>query len=334
MPGHSGTPLTQTGSAERKSVEEQNETQEAKAELLYICRPTLKSAGYLLSEIGYWLFTLALSFVIIASTVPSCVNAATVEDSLVCLPGKFLVVGQEPDSGRTYFGFVSVSRHGDRLLIEKHVQRELISGTGIIAVEAENPVLEVTYHVGSHMVTAGFEFRWGSQSQPRASGWVSPVDGDLSQRNRLGLEVWYYDRAPPVDSPLILNRSANLFKKRVSAQDDLLGLLEGKFRVIGCEIDSGRVYIGRIIAKRNVGKLKITGAINGNPSSGELTLSPDRFLVVAKYRTGSQTVSALLNEQTVGDNYPRLCGYFYSLASSGAVVSTGTPRLETWFYDW
>jgi hypothetical protein len=45
------------------------------------------------------------------------------------------------------------------------------------------------------------KYRRDDMSQPRVSGWVSPVDGGFEQRDRLGLEVWYYDRpAPPPPS--------------------------------------------------------------------------------------------------------------------------------------
>lgn len=252
------------------------------------------------------------------------------EKSLAWLPGRFIVVGQEPDSGRTYHGSVSVTRQGERLLIQKNIQGELISGTGTIVFEPETPVLEVAYRVGSHTITAGYEFRSGDQDQPRASGWVSPVDGDLAHRNRLGLEAWYYDRAPTASPPSILNQST---KKRHDTADDRLGLFEGKFRVIGQEIGSGRIYTGRITAKPDGGILKISGTINGKVSVGELILSDgDHFSLVAKYRSGNEWLGAILNEQTVGDNYPRLCGYFYSV--SGKVIFAAGPRLETWFYDW
>ena len=113
--------------------------------------------------------------------------ADTRENSLACLPGKFLVVGQEPDSGPTYSGSVSVTRQGDRLLNEKTIEGKLISGTGVIMLEPETPVLEVKYRVGSHSVTAGYEFRCGDQHQPRASGWVSPLNAKPI------LETWFYD---------------------------------------------------------------------------------------------------------------------------------------------
>jgi hypothetical protein len=269
-----------------------------------------------------------LSFVI-APIAPSGARGATPLD---CLTGRFVVIGQEPDSGRTYSGSVSVRREGDRLLIKKTVHGKLISGTGTVAIEAESPVLEVAYRVESGTVIAGFEFRCGDHNQPRASGWVSPVDGDFSQRNRLGLEVWYYDRAPPMVPPSILHRSPSLSKERASVREDLLGLFEGKFRVIGLDIGSGQVYTGRIIAKPDSGILGIMGTVNGKVSTGALTLSPNQSLVIARYRMGRQTVGAVLNEQTVGDNYPRLCGYFFSINPSG--VSAANPRLETWFYDW
>jgi hypothetical protein len=289
---------------------------------LSFSRPRRKNLSYGQFVICYLLFVI----------VPAAPGATGVlEDSLACLPGKFVVVGQEPDSGRTYRGSVSVRRQGDQLLIEKTVNGELISGTGTIAIEAETPVLKVQYRIESHTIIAGFEFRCGDQNQPRASGWVSPVDGDLSQRNRLGLEVWYYDRAPPAVAPSI-RRSADLSKERGSASDDLLNLLRGKFRVIGYVIGSGQVYTGRIVGTPDAGLLSITGRIQGKPTTGELTLSPNRSLVIARYRTGNRMVGAFLNEQTVGDNYPRLCGYFYLIHSSAA--SAANPRLETWFYDW
>jgi hypothetical protein len=36
----------------------------------------------------------------------------------------------------------------------------------------------------------------------------------------------------------------------------------------------------------------------------------------------------------VGDNYPRICGYFYPVSDSSQVIPNSSPRLETWFFDW
>jgi hypothetical protein len=40
------------------------------------------------------------------------------------------------------------------------------------------------------------------------------------------------------------------------------------------------------------------------------------------------------NVQTVGDNDPRICGYFYPVSSAGKIIANVSPKLETWFFDW
>jgi hypothetical protein len=263
------------------------------------------------------------------------IQSDTIEKSLAWLPGKFMVVGQEPDSGKTYSGSVSITRQGDRLFVQKIIQGGVISGMGTIMFEPEAPVLEVEYHVGLNTVRAGYEFSCGDKNQPRASGWVSPVDGDLTHRSRLGLEVWYYDQAVP-SPPSVPNQAPKDSSKRSTASD-LLGLFEGRFRVIGQELGSGKIYTGTVTAKSDGLKLAIKRTVNGQVTHGELDLNlsaDDRFSLVAKYRVGREMVFSMLNHWAVGDNYPRLSGYFYSADASGKAILNDKPTLETWFYDW
>ena len=81
----------------------------------------------------------------------------------------------------------------------------------------------------------------------------------------------------------------------------------------------------------------INGWIDGQRSKGEFVserLSSKEPIVLVKCRIGHQSLVSLVNVQTVGDNYPRICGYFYPVTDSGAIIATAEPRLETWFFDW
>jgi hypothetical protein len=253
------------------------------------------------------------------------------EESLACLSGKFRVIGQEPGSGQTYTGSVSVIRQGDHLLVQRIINGEIVSGTGVILFELEAPVLEVAYRIGSKTVRAGYEFRCGDNNQPRASGWVYPAEGDSKRREQPGLEVWYYNRLLPA---IAQNWDDS---KGQRLDPDFNSFFEGKFRVIGEELGSGKVYTGTLTARVKGKTLQMKRVIDGQVSAGELIVNlsgSDRHSLTATFRVGKQPIRSRLTEQTVGDNYPRICGYFYPVDRSGKAIPTNSPLLETWFYDW
>jgi hypothetical protein len=255
------------------------------------------------------------------------------EKSLAWLVGKFKVIGSEPASGKTYEGFVVVSRQGDRLVVQKMINGELITGIGTIRFEPETPVLVVEFNEKGDRVIAGYEFRCGDNNQPRASAFVAPVGDNLAGRKRVGLEVWYCDRPARAPSP---NQAWSHFVKDDPEADDLLGLYEGKYLVIGQLTGTGRLYTGTVRLTRKDYHLQMKRSVEGKVSNGELVIDVfgnSKSVLIAKCRLGNQAVVAVLTVQGVVGNYPRICGYFYPLDASGNFVSGAHPTLETWFFD-
>ena len=56
--------------------------------------------------------------------------------------------------------------------------------------------------------------------------------------------------------------------------------------------------------------------------------------MTVRCRVGRQSMVSQASVQMVGDNYPRICGYFYPVTNAGKIVTTASPKLETWFFDW
>ena len=255
------------------------------------------------------------------------------ERSLAWLVGRSKVIGSEPASGKTYEGFVVVSRQGDRLFVKKTINGEVTTGIGTIKFEPETPVLEVAFNGKEPRVTAGYEFRCGDCNQPRASAFIAPVGDNLTGRERFGLEVWYRNRPAPAPLP---DQAWSRFAKDDPESDDLVRLYEGKYRIIGEDTETGRLYTGTVRLTRKHYHLQMKRSVEGKGSSGELVIdvsSKSKSALIARCRLGNQAAVSVLNVQGVGDNYPRICGYFYPLDASGNFIPGAHPTLETWFFD-
>jgi hypothetical protein len=281
------------------------------------------------------------SLVVYILMTSSFARASNIEDyfsrmrerSLAWLVGKFDVIGSEPATDKTYEGFIVVSRQGDRLFIKKTINGEVTTGIGRIRFEPETPVLEVAFNEKEGQVIAGYEFRCGDNNQPRASAFIAPVGDHLTGRERLGLEVWYRNRPAPGPSP---NQAWSLFVKDDPESDDLVGLYEGKYRIIGEDTETGRLYTGTVRLTRKRYHLQMKRSVEGKVSSGELGVDVSRkskSVLIARCRLGNQAAVSVLNVQGVAGNYPRICGYFYPLDASGNFIPGARPTLETWFFD-
>jgi hypothetical protein len=264
--------------------------------------------------------------------VASAAHSANQREKLLPLfVGTFKVVGCRPDTGEPYVGSVVVDREGLELAVQERIDGRMRTGTGAIQFEPETPTLEVDF--GKSGVLAGYELgATRGTRQPRASGWVDPVGNNRENRKRLGMEVWYNQQ--PAPDPTL--EQANLAALKPTPASGL-GLYEGDYRIIGADTASGRLYTGKIRASQDGEQLKIEGWIDGQRARGEC-VSARRFtkerVLLVRCQVGHQSLVSIANVQTVGDNYPRICGYFYQLSDSGSIVSTVQPRLETWFFDW
>jgi hypothetical protein len=270
----------------------------------------------------------------ILSPVASSGHLASEREKLLpFFVGTFKVIGCEPDSGKPYIGSVVVTRKGLQLTVRELVKGNIRTGTGTIMFEPETPKLEVSF--AETGIWTGYELgNLGNTQQPRASGWVDAPGNNRADRQRLGMEVWYNEQPAPsaaLEQIKLEHTSLN------PDPADLTGFYEGDYRIIGEETSTGRLYTGRIQAKRDGEHLIIKGWIDGQRCNGEFLseqLSSKEPVVVLKCRIGHQSLVSVAHVQTVGDNYPRICGYFYPVSNSGAIIATGQSRLETWFFDW
>ena len=256
--------------------------------------------------------------------------ARTRETTLSALVGHFIVVGCEPNSEQTYRGSVVVARRGNNLHVQELIDGKTRTGTGTIEFEPESPTLEVVFEQSG--VRAGFE-TWppGERAQPRASGWVNLAAGDYHGRQKLGMEVWYDDQKPP-DLASVQMQINRVLKDQ--KDPELLPIAVGDYRVIGEDTGTGRVYTGKVRAQSAGNHLKIDGSIDGKVVRGEMVRFANWKPTLIKYRAGAQSMLSFAGGYGVGDNYPRICGYFYPTSDSGRVIPNASPRLETWFFDW
>jgi hypothetical protein len=253
------------------------------------------------------------------------------ETALSSLVGRFIVVGCKPGSGQTYRGSVDVSRQGNSLNAQESINGKIRTGTGTIVFEPETPTLEIVFVDG---IRAGYEsWPFGARQEPRASGWVDLANGDYHDRERLGMEVWYDDQ--PAPQPASVQTQLNSALKDHAETDlELLQMDIGGYRIIGEDTGNGRVYTGKVRVQFVCKQLKIDGSIDGKALRGEMVRFTDSKPTLIKYRVGAQSMLALTGCYSVGDNYPRFCGYFYPVSASGQVIPNSQPRLETWFFDW
>ncbi len=254
------------------------------------------------------------------------------ETALSSLVGRFMVVGSKPGSGLTYRGSVDVSRQGNSLHVQESINGKISTGTGTIVFEPETPTLEVVFEGAG--VRAGYEsWPFGARQQPRASGWVDVANGDYRDRERLGMEVWYDDQPAPQPAS-VQTRLDSALKDHAETDLELLQMDIGDYRIIGEDTGNGRVYTGKVRVHFVDKQLKIDGSIDGKALHGEMVRFTDPKPTLIKYRVGAQLMLAFAGGYSVGDNYPRFCGYFYPVSASGQVIPNSQPRLETWFFDW
>ena len=254
------------------------------------------------------------------------------ETTLSSLVGRFIVVGSHPVTGKTYRGSVVVTRQGDRLQLEELIDGKTRVGTGTIEFEPETPTLEVVFEKNG--IRAGYE-TWPSgakRQQPRASGWVELANGDYHRRDRLGMEVWYDDQPPP--NPASAQTQIDRIVKNQLETDELQQIFIGDYRIVGEDTGTERVYTGKVRVQLTGKRLMIHGSVDGEAARGEMVCFSDSTPMLIKYRFGAQSMLSLAAGYGVGDNYPRICGYFYPLSDPDHVMPNSSPRLETWFFDW
>jgi hypothetical protein len=255
------------------------------------------------------------------------------ETTLSSLVGRFIVVGSHPANGKTYRGSVVVTRQGDTLQVQELIDGKTRIGTGTIEFEPETPTLEVVFEKSG--IRMGFE-TWPSgakRQQPRASGWVELANGNYHGRDRLGMEVWYDDQAPP--SPATVQTQIDsIVKNQLGADTELQQIFIGDYRIVGEDTGTGRVYTGKVRVQLTGERLTIHGSIDGKVARGEMVCFTDSKPTLIKCRVGPQSMLSFVSGYGVGDNYPRICGYFFPVSDSSQVIPNSSPRLETWFFDW
>lgn len=122
----------------------------------------------------------------------------------------------------------------------------------------------------------------------------------------------------------------------VWAQDeetvDLIGFLQGTYRLVGQWPDSGEAYHGVVVMKSQGDRLAIQRTINGqvDQAVGRITkATADEIKVVTvTFSHGNRNYEATYLIHADLDNYARLTGYLYQ--ASGKTVK---PGLEALFID-
>jgi hypothetical protein len=254
------------------------------------------------------------------------------ETTLSSLVGRFIVVGSQPVTGKTYRGSVVVTREGNSLQVRELIDGKARIGIGTIEFEPEAPTLEVLFEKGGIRASYG---TWPPRvrQQPRASGWVGLANGDYHNRERLGMEVWYNDQRLP--DPASVQRQLNSVLKNLPKTDaELMQVDVGDYRIVGEDTGTGRVYTGKVRVQFTGKRLTIDGSIDGKIARGEMVSFTDSKPILIKYRVGTHSMLSFAGGYGVGDNYPRICGYFYPISDSSQVIPSSSPRLETWFFDW
>jgi hypothetical protein len=258
--------------------------------------------------------------------------AAARETALSSLVGRFVVVGTGPDNRQTYRGSVIVTRRANSLYIQELINGKTRTGVGRIEFEPETPTLEVVFEGAG--VRAGYEtWAFGATRQPRASGWVDLTNGDYQDRQRLGMEVWYNNQSPP--GPTFVQAELNsALKDQPETDPDLLQIEIGDYRIIGEDTGTGRAYTGKVRVRFAGKQLTIKGSIDGKAVRGEFMRLAHFHRDLIRYRVGAQSMLSFVDGYSVGDNYPRFCGYFYPQSDPDHAITNTPPRLETWFFDW
>ena len=108
----------------------------------------------------------------------------------------------------------------------------------------------------------------------------------------------------------------------------------GDYRIVGEDTGTGRVYTGKVRVQFIGKRLTIDGLIDRKIARGEMVCFTDSKPIMIKYRVGARSMLSFAGEYGVGDNYPRICGYFYPVSDSSQAIPNSSPRLETWFFDW
>ncbi|MBV9878437.1 MAG: hypothetical protein JO025_27140 [Verrucomicrobia bacterium] len=256
----------------------------------------------------------------------------TRETTLSSLVGRFIVVGSQPITGKTYRGSVVVTRQDSRLHVRELIDGKARIGIGTIEFEPEAPTLEVLFEKSGIRASYG---SWPSRvkQQPRASGWVGLANEGYHDRERLGTEVWYNDQPLP-DPASVQRQLSSVLKNQLKTDAELMQVDVGDYRIVGEDTGTGRVYTGKVRVQFTGKRLTIDGSIDGKIARGEMVCFTDSKPALIKYRTGTHSMLSFAGGYGVGENYPRICGYFYPVSDSSQVIPNSSPRLETWFYDW
>lgn len=150
---------------------------------------------------------------------------------------------------------------------------------------------------------------------------------------RLGMEVWYNNQSPP-DPTFVQAELNSALKDQPETDPELLQMDIGDYRIIGADTGTGRVYTGEVRVRFTGERLTIKGSIDGKAVRGEMVRLAHFHRDLIRYRVGAQSMLSFVGGYSVGDNYPRFCGYFYPQSDPDHVIPNTPPRLETWFFDW
>lgn len=257
------------------------------------------------------------------------------ETTLSSLVGRFIVVGSEPVTGKTYRGSVVVTRQGNSLHVRELIDGKARIGTGAIEFEPEAPTLEVVFEKRGIRASYG-TWPFGAKEQPRASGWVRLANEDYRRRERLGMEVWYDDQRPPYPAS-VQTQINSVLENQPKTDAELMQADVGDYRIVGEDTGitgKGRVYTGKVRVRFTGKRLTIHGSIDGKLVRGEMVCFIGAKPTLIKYQAGGQSMLSFAGVYGVGDNYPRICGYFYPVSDSSQVIPNSSPKLETWFFDW
>jgi hypothetical protein len=156
---------------------------------------------------------------------------------------------------------------------------------------------------------------------------VDLANGDYQDRQRLGMEVWYNNQSPP--SPTFVQAELNsALKDRPETDPELLQTEIGDYRIIGEDTGTGRVYTGRVRVRFTGNRLRIKGSIDGRAVRGEFVRLAHLHRDLIRYRVGIQPMLSFVDGYSVGDNYPRFCGYFYPESDPDHVIPNTHPGLR------
>jgi hypothetical protein len=118
-----------------------------------------------------------------------------------------------------------------------------------------------------------------------------------------------------------------------SAEEDFLRMMvQGKYLLVGKELDSDKTYHGKVQIQDNKGKLTVVRNINGKTIKGvaaiESTLNGDAKVLRIRFTEGETNFEQTCMVGSDLDNYARISCYLYQ-----PKMHTLKPGLEVLFND-